>query len=469
MITCISVHLVILCFLLLYFCSIFVRVIKTMSAAPSPRAHMLHNHTNATNPNACGGATNASSADFWIGVTSSLLGSVVLNLGLNIQKLAFVRNSKVAPEERKPVYKNCLWLFGFLVFAIGNAGDAVGLTFTAQSIITPIGAIALVSNLFFARLLIGEKIGCKTSVAIVFIICGVVSIVVSGNTNCSSVTLDTLKLKFLQPGFLIFAVFHLGTLFGLLFYTCAKEKKMYEIDTTTKRKVYVGLENFTPSEKSRLRLAMPLLGSCFAAWTVLLSKSVGELVKVSGRSGDSQFIYWETYVILGGFIVSMPCQIMYINKGLAHFESLYIIPIFYSTWLIGSIMMGALFWNEFDGFEVWQYVVFSAGVLCVMIGVLLLQQREIISTDEHGIEGMQGIAPNGPSDKKQPTLKAVDTAIDEVMNRRPTFFTRTAAKIVSQEVLNGRTSRGNSAASVTVGNESKKDGTEVQVEMVELG
>jgi len=71
--------------------------------------------------------------------------------------------------------------------------------------------------------------------------------------------------------------------------------------------------------------------------------------------------------------------------------------------------------------------------------------------------------------KKQPTLKAVDTAIDEVMNRRPTFFTRTAAKIVSQEVLNGRTSRGNSAASVTVGNESKKDGTEVQVEMVELG
>ena len=58
--------------------------------------------------------------------------------------------------------------------------------------------------------------------------------------------------------------------------------------------------------------------------------------------------------------------------------------------------MGALFWNEFDGFEVWQYVVFSAGVLCVMIGVLLLQQREIISTDEHGIEGMQGIAPNGP-------------------------------------------------------------------------
>ena len=120
---------------------------------------------------------------------------------------------------------------------------------------------------------------------------------------------------------------------------------MREVDPVSKKTIDVGLQNLSESEKIRLRLAIPVLASCFAAWTVLLSKSVGELVKQSARSGESEFARWETYFILTGFLFSMPCQVMYINKGLAYFESMYIIPIFYSTWLIGSILMGALFWN----------------------------------------------------------------------------------------------------------------------------
>ena len=220
-----------------------------MVLTPSPHSDTMNepnffNHTN--NTESCGGgASNAASGDFWIGVTASLLGSVILNLGLNIQKLAFVRNSKIPYEERKPVYKNWLWMLGFFIFVFGNGGDAIGLTFTAQSIITPIGAIALVSNLFFARLLVGEKIGCKTSIAIVFIIVGVVLIVFSGNTDCSSVPLEIIKKKFIKPKFFIFALFHMGTLVALLLYTCAKERKLVAFDPIEKKKIAVGLNNFT--------------------------------------------------------------------------------------------------------------------------------------------------------------------------------------------------------------------------------
>ena len=144
---------------------------------------------------------------------------------------------------------------------------------------------------------------------------------------------------------------------------------------------YLFLQN---TEKLRLRLAYPLLASCFAAWTVLLSKCVGELTKESVRSGTSEFLHFESFLILGGFVCSLPCQVMYINKGLSLFESSYIIPIFYSTWLIGSILMGALFWDEFAKTVVWQFLVFAGGVSCVMIGVVLLQQREISSESEQG-------------------------------------------------------------------------------------
>jgi drug/metabolite transporter (DMT)-like permease len=59
-----------------------------------------------------------------------------------------------------------------LIFAIGNGGDAVGLTFTPQSVITPIGSVSLVSNLVFAWLLLRETIGLPTLGGVLLIIGG---------------------------------------------------------------------------------------------------------------------------------------------------------------------------------------------------------------------------------------------------------------------------------------------------------
>lgn len=451
--------------------------------SPSPISAFINNSVMVFDNNtSCGGATSVASADFWIGVISSLAGSVILNLGLNIQKLAFVRNAKVSPDQRKPVYKNCLWIIGFFIFAIGNAGDAVGLTFTAQSIITPIGAIALVSNLFFARILIGELIDLKTTGAILAIISGVIAIVASGNTNCSSVTLGTLKKNFVKPGVLIFATVNLGTLTVLLLYSCFMERKMVQKifvgggggSRSNIKTKFLGLLNFSEQERNRLRLAYPLCASCIGAWTVLLSKSTGELVKESVRSGQNEFDKVESWFIGGGFLISLPLQFLYINKGLAHFESLYIIPIFYSTWLIGSILMGALFWDEFAGFSVWQFIVFGLGVLFVIIGVVLLQGRdipidlEIVDDDEIiGVGEKNGAVNNDCSTENKVASahsltkaghKSTNSsegdvvtrmAVGKVLERRNTFFTRAAAAVVSVPLAKRAESRSrnNSAAS----------------------
>ena len=235
---------------------------------------------------------------------------------------------------------------------------------------------------------------------------------------------------------------------------------------------YFFLQN---TEKLRLRLAYPLLASCFAAWTVLLSKCVGELTKESVRSGTSEFLHFESFLILGGFVCSLPCQVMYINKGLSLFESSYIIPIFYSTWLIGSILMGALFWDEFAKTVVWQFLVFAGGVSCVMIGVVLLQQREISSESEQGgtefdsAAGQHGRSGSSGSGKSG-SGGIVDTkaSIGDVLERRNTFFTRAAAAVVSSDVT--RKVRGGSTSS-SISNSTTNGVTqskEVAVEMLEF-
>ena len=95
------------------------------------------------------------------------------------------------------------------------------------------------------------------------------------------------------------------------------------------------------------------------------------MLKVSFRSGSTQFLRFETWLITIGFMLSCPMQIVYIQKGLAYFEAMYVVPIFSSCWSIGSISMGALFWGEFAEFKAWQFVIFFLGVLLVMVGIVL--------------------------------------------------------------------------------------------------
>ena len=330
--------------------------------------------------------SDAAVPDFWLGVFASLTGSVILNLGLNIQKYAYMRRAKLEMISRglaknlPPLYKDPVWILGFFVFAIGNFGDFIGLTFAPQSVITPIGSISLVSNLVFARMLLGEKLDCRTFISIIAIIIGVVCIVYSSSqsNSCSEFTLRELLERWTATVFLIFAICLMCAVISLFIFVRCTEKKLKG-----------NLENLSKSQQLKLRLSYPLLGSLFAAWTVLLSKSVGELFKYTVR-GTNQFDKWQTYFLLGGFLISLPCQIIYINKGLAYFEALYVVPIFYSMWVITSITMGALYFSEFQGFEAWQFVLFFVGVALDIAGGILLQGRTIDETPTTAMENRRG-------------------------------------------------------------------------------
>lgn len=311
---------------------------------------------------------DAAVPDFWIGVAASALGSIILNLGLNLQRLAQMRLLERPPDERRPYVLDPLWLLGFLVFAVGNAGDAVGLAFTPQSVITPLGSFSVISNLFFARLLLGERIGLATLAAVALIVAGVVTIVGTADASCTHESVDTLLRRWQHRPFIAFGTLHVSLLLLTNGGVAWRERHIHRADGT------VG--SLTLPQRQQLRFAYALLGSMYATWTVLLTKSAGELVKASFR-GDNQLERFETYLLLAGILVSAPMQIRYLNAGLRHFEALFIVPSFYSFWCFGSVLMGALFFGEFDEYRPWQVGVFAVGVVANVAGVALLARRSL--------------------------------------------------------------------------------------------
>lgn len=320
----------------------------------------------------CDQDADASVPDFWLGVMASTVGSIVLNLGINLQRLAHTKMAALPVEERRPYVRDPLWLFGFAIFILGNAGDAIGLTFTPQSVITPIGSVSLVSNLFFARCLIKEHIGLQTLASVVLIIGGVLAIVLSADSTCSVETVDTILTHWSQTPFIVFAALHVVAMLAVNVFVVLKERKMAASQSDK-------LSLLTPSERKQLRFAYPLVASMYATWTVLLVKTVGELLKETFR-GENQFTRWEAYMFFLGAALSAPLQVYYLNSGLRLFESLFIVPAFYFAWVCGSVAVGASYWGEFDGFMDWQFGVFCTGIATSIAGVFLLSGRAIESS-----------------------------------------------------------------------------------------
>ncbi|KAJ2761623.1 hypothetical protein IWQ57_005998, partial [Coemansia nantahalensis] len=71
-----------------------------------------------------------------------------------------------------------MWVLGLVIFVLGNVVDFVALQFAPQSLVAPLGAVALVTNVIVAPLLNNEKISLFDLGGIALIIAGCVIVVV---------------------------------------------------------------------------------------------------------------------------------------------------------------------------------------------------------------------------------------------------------------------------------------------------
>ncbi len=73
---------------------------------------------------------------------------------------------------KREYYKSKVWVLGLALIILGSAADFAALAFGAQSIIAPLGSLTLVSNVFFAPCLLGEKLTQRDVFATAAIVTG---------------------------------------------------------------------------------------------------------------------------------------------------------------------------------------------------------------------------------------------------------------------------------------------------------
>ena len=110
------------------------------------------------------GRDNTPHFNLVIGITIAISTSFVQSLGLTVQRKSHVINENTYPKElRRSACRQPLWHLGFDTYIISNIiGSTFSIGYLPIVILAPLGAVTLVFNAFFAKILLGDVFTKRT-------------------------------------------------------------------------------------------------------------------------------------------------------------------------------------------------------------------------------------------------------------------------------------------------------------------
>jgi len=92
---------------------------------------------------------------------------------------------------------------------------------------------------------------------------------------------------------------------------------------------------------------------------------------------------WQSYLLVFGLAVSIPCQLFFLNRALAFFDATFVVPTLQCFWSLSSICMGDVFFEEFDAWKPWMGGVFAVGVALSISGVATIAYDQYYNERSH--------------------------------------------------------------------------------------
>ncbi|GFR49777.1 hypothetical protein Agub_g11717 [Astrephomene gubernaculifera] len=307
-----------------------------------------------------------SSAQLWyVGAIINVVGSISINLGMNMMKLGHTKRDEldVPEEEKPPIRKFRSWLFGIIIFATGNVLNFVSFAFAAQSLLSALGSLQLVCNVVFAYFVNHEPITKLIILSTLCIIGGCVLLVVFGNQSSETYTVAMLMHFYTQPAYVIYLVMMGVFVFGfyIVYLHCKKVSRKHGAAAGWTVMLMVSYAIFSA-----------LLGSQSVLFGKSISVVVRSIISGPGSVRITQLKSWYTYVAPLIFIFVALFWVTRLNKGLRMFPAMLVVPLMQIAWTLFSIVSGMLYFQEYTGFTTLKAIMFPVGVLVVFFGVFLL-------------------------------------------------------------------------------------------------
>ncbi|KAH9849743.1 hypothetical protein C2E23DRAFT_861719 [Lenzites betulinus] len=367
-----------------------------------------------------------------VGIIIGLLASFVQSLGLTIQRKSHVLNQSLPEDQQKVEHRRPLWLIGFSIFISSNLfGSIFQIASLPVVILAPLGAVSLLWNAFFARLLLGDVFSPWMAIGTLLIAGGAVLIAVFGIVHESTHSLEDLLRLLNRPAFiayfslLAFVVLVWLAATHMVEYSYTRRYRLADVspplspllapntapsllttattatsavDPTSAtertplidRKPHSRSKSPSPSSSIRSMITSPLsysarsprtplfLASSYASISGILSgmcllfaKSGVELLLLT-IGGNNQFWRWQAWVLVVGLIIFALLQLWYMHKSLVLADPTLVCPLAFCFYNLSSIVNGLVYFDQFSALSTLHILLVLLGIAVLLSGVWII-------------------------------------------------------------------------------------------------
>eukprot|EP00039_Didymoeca_costata_P019309 m.337011 g.337011 ORF g.337011 m.337011 type:complete len:461 (-) comp18022_c0_seq1:180-1562(-) len=295
---------------------------------------------NSTNP-------TTDRTELYIGASISIVGNMCISFALNIQKAAHNRIEEL--DSADPNYvKSPLWLLGIGLMIFGEIGNFAAYMFAPPAVVAPLGTVTVISNAIIAPCCLKEKARMRDAVGVMIAVIGAIVVVVYAPQAEDSLSTEKFYEHLKQPVFIAYASCLIFT--GLIAFWLLKR----------------GL--------GRKYVLVPLyVTAVLGSFTVLSVKATSMLLRET-FGGNNEFKQPVIYVAIAILVFTAITQVRFLNYAMMHFDATVVVPCFFVMFTIGAILVGGVFYKDFDSpSNTWKKVfLFCFGCLCTFIGVYII-------------------------------------------------------------------------------------------------
>jgi drug/metabolite transporter (DMT)-like permease len=101
---------------------------------------------------------------YGVTVSVSLAASVIQAFAITLQRRSHIFNDAEPPELQRSAFRRPIWVAGFLMYTIANIiGSIFTISYLPIVVLAPIGAMNLVFNAIFAKVMLGDPFTKRTA------------------------------------------------------------------------------------------------------------------------------------------------------------------------------------------------------------------------------------------------------------------------------------------------------------------
>ena len=291
----------------------------------------------------------------WAGVLCAIVGNIINSLGFLLN-----RHVHVNSIENVSVLKLPLWWLATLCLVMGELGNLAAYGLAPASVVSPLGAVTVVSNAVLSRLFLKEVMSYRGVAGVACALFGAVLVVVDTPVSADDTCIYDCIVSY--EGLAMLLIVLIGC------FVLANPLNLWGLVSREYANTHVVLYCMICS----------LLG------VITVASAKGIAIAIEQTVGGDDFMFtdgktaWLTVVLIVSVIASNVLQLYFLNVALIHFQASLVVPVYYILFTSASIATGMILFHE-TVFEplIRCVILFVVGVLMAFAGVYLVDKQSI--------------------------------------------------------------------------------------------